>query len=130
MGMSQRDLARELGITQQRLSSYERCVSSPPATVVADLLGILNLSLTDLIIPKWTSKDKSVLKRLIDSGGMYRKSHEEGSYYNEGHHLKFDTGDGVQRILAYCEDEATAKDIADSLNDLDRRLLDHNMGDE
>lgn len=45
---------------------------------------------------------------------------EDANYYTIQHHLMFDSGDPEQDTLAFCRDEATAKDLAEAMNRLDK----------
>ena len=46
MGLSQSDFAKLIGITQQSLSSYEKCVSKPPLDIAIKISEKCNISLS------------------------------------------------------------------------------------
>lgn len=62
-GLSQIDLAGEVGITQQVLSSYERNISKPPLEVVVEIARVLGIKAEDLDIPKL--RDEALKLRAI-----------------------------------------------------------------
>lgn len=71
-GMTQQELAQQLGITDKAVSKWERCLSCPDISILPQVAEILGVTVDDLLsTPKsaprscWKEFDRSDIKEMI-----------------------------------------------------------------
>lgn len=66
MGLTQQQLADKLGITDKAVSKWERCVSCPDITLLRELSGALEVSVSELLAGELESKPSLVPQEVED----------------------------------------------------------------
>ena len=80
LGLSQKDLADKLGISNSRVSNWEQGINRPDADMLADICLALNISPSELLnlhlAPgEITSKEKEVLTAYRDKPELHHAVH-------------------------------------------------------
>lgn len=66
LGLTQQQLADKLGVTDKAVSKWERCVSCPDITLLRDLAGALEVSVSELLAGELDAAPSAVLPEVED----------------------------------------------------------------